>query len=88
MMDLRYTSHQIPRGARPDAETNDRIVLVKNVSLLRATYQIRLIAFKAHETRKKLIIIVPRTCKVDGTLRELMVRVPNVHVEKIIDKTT
>ena len=47
LMDSRYTRHQIPRGARADAETNDRIVLVKNVPLLRATYQIRLLAFRA-----------------------------------------
>jgi hypothetical protein len=83
-MNLRYTSHQVPRGARADAETNDRIVLVKNVSLLRATYQIRLLAFKAQETRKKFVIFVPQACKVHGTLRGLMKLVPNVRVEKFV----
>lgn len=82
-MNFRYTRHQVPRGARADAETFDRIVLVKNVSTIRATYQIRLLAFKAVETGKKLVITVPKHCQVDRTLRELTNELPKtIRVEK------
>lgn len=66
------TRHQVPRGARADAETIDKIYLVKNVSILRATYQIRLLAFKAASNHKKLILKVPKTCRFDISLMELM----------------
>jgi hypothetical protein len=83
MMQFRYTRHQVPRGARADSETFDKIVLVKNVSTIRATYQVRLLAFKAVETGKKLVIIVPKHCQVDRTLRELTKELPKtVRVEK------
>jgi hypothetical protein len=82
-MQFRYTRHQVPRGVRADSETFDKIVLVKNVSTIRATYQVRLLAFKAVETGKKLVIIVPKHCRVDRTLREFMKELPKkVRVEK------
>lgn len=71
-LQFRYTLHQVPRGARPDAETFNKIYLVKNVSVLRATYQIRLLAFKAVDTHKKLILKVPKECKFDSSLKELI----------------
>ena len=67
-LQFRYTPHQVPRGARPDAETFDKIYLVKNVSVLRSTYQIKLLAFKAVESRKNLVLIVPKTCRFDSSL--------------------
>jgi len=83
VMQFRYTRHQVPRGARADAETFDKIIVVKNVSTIRATYQIRLLAFKAVETGKKLIVTVPKHCQVDRTLREFMKELPKtVRVEK------
>jgi hypothetical protein len=71
-LQFRYTPHQVPRGARPDAEMFNKIYLVKNVSFLRATYQIRLLAFKAVDTHKKLMLKVPRACKFDSSLKELI----------------
>jgi hypothetical protein len=71
-MEFKYTRHQVPRGSRPDAETIDKIYLIKNVSLLRATYQIRLLAFKAVESRKKLILKVPPTCQCHVSLEALI----------------
>ena len=83
-MRLRYTRHQVPRGARADAEAFDRVVLVKNVSVLRATYQIRLLAFKAADERKKLVITVPQGCKIDRTLRDLAEQLPRtIRVERV-----
>lgn len=82
-MNLRHTRHQVPRGTRADSETFDKIVPVKNVSTIRATYQVRLLAFKAVETGKKLVIVVPQRCQVDRTLRELARRLPKaVSVER------
>jgi hypothetical protein len=82
-MQFRYTRHQVPRGARADAETFDKIIVVKNVSTMRATYQIRLLAFKAVKTGKKLVITVPKGCQVDRTLRTLAKELSkNVRVER------
>jgi len=71
-MQLAYTRHQVPRGTRPDAETLDKIYAIKNVSMLRATYQIRLLTFKAVETRKKLVLKVPKSCQFDVSLKKLI----------------
>jgi hypothetical protein len=71
-MDLKYTSHQVPRGSRPDAETFDRLYLIKKVSVLRATYQIRLLAFFAQEKNKNLVLKVPRECEFHSSLKGLI----------------
>ena len=71
-MELKYTLHQISRGSRPDAETIDKIYLIKNVSMLRATYQIRLLAFKAVESHKKLVVKVPKSCQFHTSLKDLV----------------
>jgi hypothetical protein len=83
MIRLRYTRHQVPRAVRADAETYDQIMLIKNVSTLRATYQIRLLAFKAAETGKKLVIKVPKRCRVDGTLKDLVAETRTIRIEKV-----
>ena len=70
--ELRYTHHQVPRGSRPDAETIDKIYLIKNVSMLRATYQVRLLVFKAVESRKRLILKVPQSCQFHSSLKKLI----------------
>ena len=70
--EAKYTRHQVPRGSRPDAEVPDRVFLIKNVSTLRATYQVRLLAFKAIQSYKKLVIKVPRTCQFHPSLKNLM----------------
>jgi hypothetical protein len=46
--------------------------LIKNVSALRATYQIRLLAFKAVETGTTLIIRVPESCRFEASLKSLI----------------
>ena len=80
----RYTKHQVARGARPDFETNDRIGLIKVVSLLRATYQIRLLALKAVETKKKLVIVLPKHGKLHPTLRDLQKQLPKtIRIERM-----
>lgn len=71
-MDIKYTRHQVPRGSRPDAETIDKIYLVKNVTMLRATYQVQILAFKAVESHKKLVLKVPPSCQFHPSLKRLM----------------
>jgi hypothetical protein len=67
-MNTRQTKHQVARGTRPDAERNDALFLVKNVSSLRLTYQIRLLTYRALELRKKLRIRVPKHCTIQPSL--------------------
>jgi hypothetical protein len=61
-----------PRGTRPDAETAEKIYLIKRVPTLRATYQVRLLLFRAAQQGKKLVLRVPATCQFDDALRELL----------------
>jgi hypothetical protein len=68
----------IPRGALPDAETGDCIYLVKNVSFLRATQQIRLLAAKASLSNRLLILVTPAACRIDEPLEDLMRNRPEI----------
>ena len=65
-------------GVRPDAETLDRIYLIKNVPLLFATQQIRLLAAKAALFHKQLFIVTPVACRFDKSLEELMQSQPEI----------
>jgi hypothetical protein len=71
-MEYVYTKHQVTRGAMADAEDGNKMYLFKNVSFLRATYQIRLLAYRAITEGRKLIIRIPKHCKVDKVLRDLI----------------
>ena len=70
-MVFRYTKHQVARGAIADAESGDTLYLLKNVSELRATYQIRLLAFRAVKEGKRLVIRLPSSARIYPSLREL-----------------
>lgn len=76
LVKLVHTRHQVPRGTMPDAIANNRMYLVKYVSTLRATYQIRLLAFRAVSEGTKLIIIVPPHCKLQKDLVALRKMIP------------
>lgn len=67
-----YTSHQVARGARPDAHALNTMYLIKSVTRLRATYQIRLLAFRAVERGEKLVLRVPAACRFDPALETLL----------------
>jgi hypothetical protein len=64
-----YTKHQTPRGAKADAETTDMVYLIKKVSELRLTYQIRTLAYMAKMRGKKLVVQLPKEAKVHDSLR-------------------
>jgi len=72
--------NRVPRGALPDAETEDAVYLFKHVSTLRATYQVRLLTYLAASRKKKLIIRVPRGFTAAPSLLALMEKVPGVIV--------
>jgi hypothetical protein len=83
-MNYRYTTHQVARGAFPDAQKNAEIYLFKKVSTLRATYQIRLLTYLASESGKKLIIDVPKHFKPHPSLTRLMEEFPkSIKIEKV-----
>lgn len=71
-MEAKYTRHQVPRGARADADSFNRMYLIKNVQNLRATYQIKLLAFKAVTSGTKLVLRVPENCRFDASLLDLV----------------
>lgn len=71
-MKLRYTRHQVARGTRPDAEAGNKLYLLKKVSTLHATYQVRLLAFRAQQEQKQLVIRGPAELKPGSSLRDLM----------------
>jgi hypothetical protein len=54
----------------PDAENAKTLYLLKNVSEMRLTYQVKLLAYMAHTKGKKLHIRLPSTAKVHPTLRD------------------
>jgi hypothetical protein len=85
-MDFRYTRHQVARGTRSDHETDDKYYLIKIVSEMRATYQVRLLTYFAHQKKKQLIIEVPKHCKIHSSLREFQKRFSNLIKIKRIKK--
>ena len=83
-MKFRYTKHQIPKGAHADAESYDKLFLLKNVSTMRLTYQVRLLTFRASESNKRLVVRVPKHCKVHPSLWAFVKELPKaVQVEKV-----
>ena len=62
------------RGSRADSESSNRAYLVKNVSTLRATHQIRMLGFRASLGDAKLILKVPKSCTFHKSLNRLIER--------------
>jgi hypothetical protein len=58
----------IPRGTRPDAVTEEALYLIKNVTRLRLTNQIRLSTFMAIRRGLTVVIAIPRTCELSAPL--------------------
>ncbi|MDO3700957.1 hypothetical protein Q3W71_04600 [Micromonospora sp. C28SCA-DRY-2] len=71
-MDVRYTKRQVARGSRPDVAVDGTAYLLKRVSHLRLTYQIRLLTFMAEESGERLVIRVPRQATTSDDLREFV----------------
>jgi hypothetical protein len=71
-MEFKQTKHQTPRGTMADAEQWNALFLLKKVSELRLTYQIRLLTFKAQSQKRKLIIRLPKGARQHSTLKEFI----------------
>ena len=71
-MEFEMTKHQVARTARPDAESYDKILVLKSALTLRATYQVRLLLFRAVQEGRKLILNVKRECVLGDDLKALI----------------
>jgi hypothetical protein len=82
--DIRTTHSRLPRGARPDGITEDAAHLIKLVSVLRLTYQIRLLTFLTGERWGQLVIHVPSDCRVSDRLERFLTEHPAaVRIERL-----
>lgn len=77
-MTTMQTKRQVPRSTMADAEKFNRLYLIKNVRALQATYQIRLLAYRAVREGLKLVIKVPYTCKFQPSLLDLIKKTGDV----------
>lgn len=59
------------RGAMCDNESHLGFGIFKNISYLRLTYQIKLLAYRAAKEDKFLMIKVPETCELSPSLLDL-----------------
>jgi len=73
-VETKYTKYQVARSAKPDGERFNVMYLIKNVQKLRATYQIKLLAFRAVDKKMKLVLRVPASCEFDSSLQDLIER--------------
>ncbi len=64
--------------SRPDAETDEALVLVKYVGCLHATRQVRDLLERAEAAGKKLVIVVPKGFRPADSLRLLDANHPGV----------
>jgi len=71
-VETKYTEHQVARSAKPDGDKFNVMYLIKNVQKLRATYQIRLLAFRAVDKKMKLVLRVPASCEFTTPLQDLI----------------
>ncbi|WP_454703480.1 hypothetical protein [Achromobacter pestifer] len=67
-----YTAHQTPRGAKPDGQFGNKIYLIKNVSKMRLTYQIKVLSYMAESQGKILIIQLPKQAAVHKSLKDFV----------------
>ena len=51
-----------PTGVRPDAVTDEHVVLIKACSTLHLTHQIRLATFMARSLGLRLLLVAPEAC--------------------------
>ena len=67
-----------PRSTNADGADNTAFILLKRVSELRATYQIRLLTYFAFKEQKSLIIYVPLNFQPHPSLVDLQNKCPGV----------
>ena len=80
-IELRRTRHQVPRASRPDAATGDRWYLMKNVPLMRLTYQVRLLAYLAQQNAARLVVVLPSGTRLSADM-QAFAQVNSVTIER------
>jgi len=67
-----------PRGTRSDGTKGRDLYLIKRVSLMRLTYQIRLQTYAALQRGGKLILVLPHGAQIHPTLENFMLSHPHL----------
>lgn len=75
-MEFKLTAKGKLRGTKPEVATDSHFHIIKCVSLLRATYQIKLLTYFAVRDRKTLTIHLLKTGRLHHTLEDLMKKAP------------
>lgn len=78
----RYTRHQVVRGCRPDAVKGNKCYLIKNVTQMRLTYQVRLLADMADARSMTLVIRLPASSSLTEDLSGFVRANRHVRVER------
>jgi hypothetical protein len=68
----KYTAGRMLRASRPDGQRGNDICLIKHVSSLRLTYQIRLLTYAASRSGGKLTLVLPLVTTLHPTLQEFL----------------
>lgn len=69
---LRRTARGEPRCTSPDAVDGNKVYLIKNVPLMRLTYQVRQLSVAAEQNALKMIIVIPRGGRVSADLKSFV----------------
>jgi len=75
----------ISHGFRPDAISGSGVYLIKNVSTLRLTSQIRTLTRMAGDHRQSLMVIVPRTCQLSEDLTDFVRANRSIEVDRSLE---
>jgi len=77
---VRRTRRGEPRCTSPDAVDGTKVYLIKNVPLLRLTYQVRLLADAARQNALEMIIMIPRGSRASADLESFVATRPWVEI--------
>ena len=67
-----YTQHQCPRGSRPDADVDGKLYLIKKVTEMRLTYQVKMLTYSAQRSGKVCVIRLPQRAVLNESLKEFV----------------
>ena len=70
--DLRRTARGEPRCTSPDAVKGNKVYLIKNVPLMRLTYQVHQLSRVAEQNTLKMILVIPRGSQLSSDLESFV----------------
>ncbi len=84
-----YAHLDMQRGILPDALKDDAVMLIKSCPELRLTYELRVAAFMAQQTRRRLLVVTTVDCTTSPALqafaREHMIVIQRHKYESLPD---